>query len=67
MTKNVKRVDRIEELSDRQEHMRKIALVRKLEHPEFAADDPTRSVDQPGGSYRPIGPDHYIFRIRKFW
>jgi len=67
MTKTAKLPERIEELPDRQEHMRKIALIRKLEHPEYAADDRTRAVDQPDGSYRPFGPIDYIFRIRKYW
>ena len=52
MTKTAKRPERIEELPDRQEHMRKIALTRKLEHPEYAADDPTRTVNRPGSGYR---------------
>jgi hypothetical protein len=68
MTTNRKRSPRIEEMPDRLEHMRKIALIRKLEHPEYAADDPMRRVDQRDSGYRSgFDPGHYIFRIRKFW
>lgn len=66
MTKNTKRPDRTEELPDRQEHMRKIALIRKAEHPQYAADDPTRTVNRPGAGYRPFDFTDWIFRIRKF-
>ena len=52
MTENPKQSNRIEELPDRQEHLRKIARRLKLDHPEYAADDPTRSVDRPGSGYR---------------
>jgi hypothetical protein len=45
MTGNAKMPDRIEELPDRREHMRKIMLIRKLEHPQYAPDDPTRTAD----------------------
>jgi hypothetical protein len=57
MTKDRKLPERIEELPDRQAHMRKIALRIKLDHPEYAADDPTRSADAPSGGYRLFGPD----------
>ncbi len=57
MTGNPKRLDRIEELPDRQEHMRKIAKRLKLDHPQYAADDPERTVNWPGGGYRVLGPD----------
>lgn len=57
MTENPKQSDRIEELPDRIEHLRKIAKRLKLDHPEYAADDPTRTVDRPGSGYRVLGPD----------
>ena len=57
MTDNPNRPGRIEELPDRQEHLRKIAKRLKLDHPEFAADDPTRSADYPGRGFRVLGSD----------
>ena len=57
MTGNLKQPDRIEEMPDRLEHLRKIAKRIKLDHPEYAAEDPSRTADYPGGGYRVPGPD----------
>lgn len=57
MTENPTQSDRIEEIPDRIEHLRKIAKRIKLDHPEYAADDPTRTVNRPGSGYRVLGPD----------
>jgi hypothetical protein len=47
----------IDEIPDRIEHRRKIALRLALDHPEYAADDPTRSADGPRNGYRLLGPE----------
>jgi hypothetical protein len=47
---------KIEELPDRREHLKKIALRIAMDQPEFAADDPKRAADVPEGGYRVIGP-----------
>ena len=57
MTENPKQPGRIEELPDCIEHLRKIAKRLKLDHPEYAADDPTRTVNTPGSGYREFGPN----------
>jgi hypothetical protein len=52
MTERTRRPDKIDELPDRIAHRRKVALRIKLDHPEYAADDPSRTVDGPGSGYR---------------
>lgn len=55
MTKAVQH-PKIDNLPDRSEHLRKIALRIAMDQPEFAADDPTRNAEVPEGGYRVIGP-----------
>ncbi len=45
---------KIDGLPDRLAHLRKIAARIKLDHPEFAADDPSRATecDEDGGSMK---------------
>ena len=45
-----------EELPDRIAHRRKIAERLALDSPEYAADDPSRTVDRAASGYRAHGP-----------
>ena len=47
----------IDELPDRIEHRHKIARRLALDHPEYAVDDPSRTVNAAGGGYRVLGPE----------
>lgn len=58
MTKQVQH-PKVDELPDRREHLRKIALRISMDQPEFAADDPERAADVPEGGYRVIGPTEF--------
>lgn len=55
MTKDVQH-QKIDNLPDRREHLRKIASRIAMDQPEFAADDPDRNAEVPEGGYRVIGP-----------
>jgi hypothetical protein len=50
------RSNKIDELPDRLAHLRKIAERIKLDHPEFAADDPSRAAEIPEGECRIVSP-----------
>jgi hypothetical protein len=49
-------IEPTEELPDRIAHRRKIAGRLALDSPEYAADDPPRTVDRAASGYRAHGP-----------
>jgi hypothetical protein len=55
MTEQVQHA-KIDDLPDRREHLKKIALRIAMEQPEFAANDPDRNAEVPEGGYRVVEP-----------
>ena len=50
---------KIDKLPDRIAHLRKIAERIKLDHPEFASDDPSHAAECGGDGYRVVGPESF--------